>query len=596
VAKSDRFHQAVEHHRAGRLAQAAAICREILSKRPRHAQAMEMLATIACEKGELDEAVAVYRDALRGYPDDARLHTQLGDVLQTQGHRDEAIAAYREALRLDARCHPAWYSLGCAWLAKDDDATAAACFEKAVALAPGHAPSQHNLGKALYRLGLIDESIERFRAAISLGEGFLPRTAIVTAIPGSPSADHRAVLEARRQWAGTHLPPVDPAKRFPRDPGDGRPLRIGYLSSFFQSRNWMKPVWGLVNHHDRRRFEIHLFSDAAESACGAGYAKQPTDHFHDISGLSNVAAAEAIEASRLDILVDLNAYSRVSRLAVLALKPAPIVVGWFNLYATSGMACYDYLVGDEHVILPEEETFYTEKILRLPGCYLTFKVSYPVPEAIDPPALTTGGFTFGCLASQYKITPQVVETWSEILKRSPGARLFLKNSTLGRQANGEFLFRRFEQHGVPRERIDMEGPAEHFDFLAAYGRIDVALDTFPYTGGTTTSEALWQGVPVLTFCGDRWAARQSTSILRAGGLDEFIADNRDGYVKQAVALAQAPDTPSRLTELRRNMRSRLACSSLFDTAGLAKHMEELYQRVFTDWWEHRRGPSSTETR
>jgi predicted O-linked N-acetylglucosamine transferase (SPINDLY family) len=393
-----------------------------------------------------------------------------------------------------------------------------------------------------------------------------------------------------------HLPPVDPAKKFPREPPVGRTLRIGYISSFFHSRNWMKPVWGLINHHDRQRVQVYLFSDAPESACDGGYAKQPTDQFHDISALSNVAAAERIEACNLDVLVDLNAFSRIDRLAVLSLKPAPILIAWFNMYATSGMVCYDYLVGDEHVVLPGEEEFYSERVLRLPCCYLTFEVSYPVPDVVDPPVRTAGALTFGCLASQYKITPQVVQTWSEILKRVPGTKLFLKNSTLGRDANREFFFRRFERCGIPRERIEAEGPSEHYQFLAAYGRMDIALDTFPYNGGTTTSEALWQGVPVLTFRGDRWAARQSTSILRAGGLDEFIADNRDGYVKQAVALAQAPDTPSRLTELRRNMRSRLACSSLFDTARLAKHMEELYQRVFTDWWEHRRGPSSTETR
>ena len=185
-------------------------------------------------------------------------------------------------LRANPQHHPALYSLGCAWLAKDEDATAASCFEKAVALAPNHAPSQHNLGKALYKLGLTDESIERFRAAISLGEGFLPRTAIVTAIPGSPAAGHRAVLEARRDWARTHLPPVDPAKEFSREPPVGRPLRVGYISSFFQSRNWMKPVLGLINHHDRQRFHVYWFSDAPESARDGGYAKQHTDQFHEI--------------------------------------------------------------------------------------------------------------------------------------------------------------------------------------------------------------------------------------------------------------------------------------------------------------------------
>jgi predicted O-linked N-acetylglucosamine transferase (SPINDLY family) len=252
------------------------------------------------------------------------------------------------------------------------------------------------------------------------------------------------------------------------------------------------------------------------------------------------------------------------------------------MYATSGMACYDYLIGDDHVIRPEEEEFYTEKVLRLPCCYLTFEVLYPVPDVADPPVRTAGSLTFGCLASQYKITPQVVETWSEILKRSPGTKLFLKNSTLGSEANREFLFRRFSQHGVPRERIELEGPDEHYPFLAAYGRIDVALDTFPYNGGTTTSEALWQGVPVLNFRGDRWAARQSASILSAGGLKEFITDDREDYIERAVALAHAPDTLSRLTELRRDMRSRLTQSSLCNTAALARNMEALYLQMFEE--------------
>ena len=492
---------------------------------------------------------------------------------------DEALVAYQEAVYLDQRFHAAWYAQGCAWESKGDDATALICFEKAVSVAPDHAESQHNLGKVLHKLGLADEAIDRFRAAIAPGKEFLPRTAIATLIPGSPGADNRTVLEARRDWAETHLPPPDRTRQFRRAPIQGRRPRVGYLSSFFQSRNWMKPVWGLVNHHDRERFEVDLFSDGPEAPCLQCYRKHPADRFHDISGLSNRATAERIEQNELDVLVDLNAYSCVDRLAVAALRPAPIVVGWFNLYATSGMACYDYLIGDHDVVPPAEEPFYVEKILRVPGCYLSFEVLYAVPEVVEPPVLSAGSLTFGCLASQYKITPPVVDAWSRILARLPGTRLFLKNATLGGEANREFLARRFEQRGVARDRIAMEGAAEHFDYLAAYGRVDVALDTFPYTGGTTTSEALWQGVPVLTFRGDRWAARQSTSILRAAGLSEFVAENLDDYVERAVALAQAPDAPRRLAELRRGMRSQLAHSSLCDTAAFARNMERLYARI-----------------
>jgi predicted O-linked N-acetylglucosamine transferase (SPINDLY family) len=499
--------------------------------------------------------------------------------LHSLGQLDEAIAVYQEAVRLDEHCHPAWYALGCAWESKGDDAVALGCFRKALSLAPEHGETHHNTGKVLHKLGLTDEAMERFRCAQALGRGFLPNTAIATLIPGSPCAGNSAILEARRFWAQTHLPPLDSHKRSQRASPRARRLRVGYLSSFFQSHNWMKPVWGLLNHHNRDRFEVFLFSDGPEEACRPCYRKHPGDRFYDITGLSNRAAADAIEQCDLDVLVDLNGYSRVDRLAVIALKPAPIIIGWFNLYATSGIPCYDYLIGDDEVVSPEEEGFYTERVLRVPGCYLTFEVLYPVPDVVDPPMLSSGKMTFGCLASQYKITEPVVDAWSRILVSTQDTRLFLKNATLDSAANREFLARRFESRGVARHRITMEGSAAHFDFLAAYGNMDVALDPFPYNGGTTTSEALWQGVPVLTFPGDRWAARQSTSINRAAGLGEFVRRNLEDYIGGAIALAKQSDTSVRLKQLRRTMRDRLVRSQLLDTVTFAKNMERLYEET-----------------
>ena len=205
-------------------------------------------------------------------------------------------------------------------------------------------------------------------------------------------------------------------------------------------------------------------------------------------------------------MIDLNGYSRPSRLPLFALRPAPVQVAWFNMFATSGLECFDYLLGDQHVIPHTEEGYYTEKVVRVPGSYLTFEVTYPVPDVSPPPCLIGGNLTFGCLAPQYKITTEVVKAWSRILVASPRSRLILKNVVLGKPAARDFVRELFEGFGVPADRVDLEGPAEHFTFLERYQDIDVALDTFPYNGGTTTMEALWQGVPVLTFSGDRWAA------------------------------------------------------------------------------------------
>jgi len=213
------------------------------------------------------------------------------------------------------------------------------------------------------------------------------------------------------------------------------------------------------------------------------------------------------------------------------------------------------------------------------GSYLTFEVGYPVPDVAMPPCSSGGRFTFGCLAPLYKITRNVVEAWSRILHDAPDAVLRLRNSGLGAPGAVEHVHALFRDGGIPAERLCLEGPAEHYDFLRTYDRIDVALDTFPYSGGTTTSEAIWQGVPVVTFAGDRWVARTSASILRAANLGEFVGRSVGEYISMAVGMANSPGRSEFLGELRRNMRSQLARSPVCDTAGFARNMERIYREM-----------------
>ena len=248
------------------------------------------------------------------------------------------------------------------------------------------------------------------------------------------------------------------------------------------------------------------------------------------------------------------------------------------MFATTGMACYDYLIGDQEVIPASEEPFYCEKILRVPGSYLTFEVTYPVPEVVEPPCLSTCEITFGCLAPLYKITPQCIAAWARILHESPGSTLLLRGSALKSPGARRYLSDAFERLGVTAQRLKLLGPAAHYEFLETYSQIDIALETLFLTsnGGTTTTEAIWQGVPVLTFWGDRWVSRTSASILRAGGLGEFVASGLDEYVEQAVALANSAETSRRLRELRHEMRGKLRGSAVCDGVGFAREMERIY--------------------
>ena len=535
--------------------------------------------------GRGKQAEDVLQRALDLSPSDAALHCDLGDARQAQGRGDDAAAAYRKSLELDANQARTWYSAGCLEISRQRYAAAALCLQEAMRIEPDWPQAQHNLGQALFNLGEADEAVELFRKAAQRTDVELPWLSLATSIPMSPHADNQTILETRIAFAQQYLPQSRQAERFSHRCRPSGPLRVGYVSSFFHRDNWMKPVCGLINQHDRQRFEIHLFGDIPASAARHGYRTDSRDRFHELRGMTVEAAADQIEQAAIDVLVDLNSYSAPRWLPLLALRPAPLIVGWFNVFATTGMACYDYLIGDSETVPPEEERFYCEKIVRVPGSYLTFAVGYPVPDVATPPCERSRAITFGCLAPQYKINGAVISAWADILRQAPKASLILKNICFGSRTDRDFVEQSLRRYGVPVDRVRLEGPADHYEFLKTYDEIDVALDTFPYNGGTTTTEAIWQGVPVVTFRGDRWASRTSTSILRAAGLGEFIAADVEGYVSLAVRWANSVDGPERLGKLRREMRSRLRAAPVCDVQGFARHMERLYAQM----WEWKMG-------
>jgi predicted O-linked N-acetylglucosamine transferase (SPINDLY family) len=342
----------------------------------------------------------------------------------------------------------------------------------------------------------------------------------------------------------------------------------------------MKPVWGLINHHDRAKVEVHLFSDAPRSAVKYGYPKDSSIRFHDISGYANDGAARLIAKNQIDVLVDLNGFSTLNRLPLFLKRPAPLLVAWFNIFATSGMGCFDVLIGDEWVIREDEERWFVEKVVKLPMSYLTFDVNYPVPEVQPPPCMRNGFITFGSLASLYKINAKVIGAWAEILRRCPSSRLVLRNAQLKYQHDREHTLNRLVAGGISGERVTLLGPGTHYDFLKQYASIDLALDPFPYNGGTTTTEAIWQGVPVLTFCGDRWISRTSASILCNAGLKQFVRKDLEDYIERAAHWGSSPEAPLELRDLRTGMRAQLQRSPVCDCGRFAEQMEEIYRSAY----------------
>jgi protein O-GlcNAc transferase len=499
----------------------------------------------------------------------------LADSLHAAGKRDEAIAQYRAVLRREPELYPAWYGIGCALYTTGAFADAATALSRASKIAPNALPARATLGEALYALGQVTDSNRQYARIARDGDATLRHLAlgnIACAAPNDPAMDNAAIHRAREAWIAAEAAAIRPLNIPPR-PREGK-LRIGYLGAFFGSKNWMKGYMGVLNAHDRDRFEVHFIADRTVPSAESGYRDHPDDRIWGVTGVPNEKLASLIVENGIDVLVDLNGYSFQRRLPLLLYKAAPVQFSWVGMYGTTGFAGLDGVIGDAAVAPPSEDKFFSEPVHRVHGTYLTFDMFYPVPDVVAPPSEANAFVTFGSLASAYKITDAVVAAWARIVRGVPGSRLLLRNRTLCEPSNRADFAARFAAQGIAGDRLILEGGAEHYEFLRTYDRIDIALDAFPYNGGTTTAEAIWQGVPLLTFDGDRWAGRTSRSILLAAGLGDFAAANEAGFVATAIAMGL---TPELLPARRSQQRSRIAATPAFDPPALCRALEALYE-------------------
>lgn len=507
-----------------------------------------------------------------------------------QGHTMAALRALDDLIGLGAANDEDWLITGRLLCDIGEFAQALGAFENCLQIVPQHLEARYELGRALYKLGDADgaakwiEQVAEETGQLDMWMG------LATIAPAVPSYDHGRVRKIRERFAQLTRQVESPAQTIL--PGgcyrssstkhsrkrNANPLRIGYVSAHWREANYMKPVWPVINAHDRARFELYLFDDGTPHS-DTWHWLDGSAHTESIYGLDNREAAQRIGSVELDALVDLSAYSQPERMGLFVHRPSPIQMAWFNMYATSGFHEIDYLIGDRKVLRSDEQRYLTERCLQLPVSYLTFQTNHAAPDIQLRSPDKNPIFAFGCLGTLYKISPQVIATWSEILRQAPTAQLVLSARELKSVCNQQYLSEQFQRQGVAAERLMFLPPATHFDFLKHYALFDVALDTFPYNGGTTTMEALWQGVPVLTFAGDRWVSRTSHSLLAHSHLSKFSVASRDEYVRTAIDLATQPELREELQLIRQQMRQKLANSRICDSQMLTEKMEALYISV-----------------
>jgi protein O-GlcNAc transferase len=499
----------------------------------------------AARNGDFQGAADHYRRATVLDPQNALAHRELGAVEMQRDHFEEAEAALREALRLNP------------------------------ALRSPH-----------LRLANIFNYTGRGDAALAVLRNLLARTNdapdvfsdyLFAAIHSNKLSRDAAFAEHVRfgESVAANLPPAAPHGN-PPDPE--RRLKLGYVSADVGAHILALMLEPVLRAHDRSRVEVFLYDNAAPTV-PRRLSREAVDHWVRVAGLDDAALAERVRADGIDILVDLSGHTAGNRLPVFARKPAPVQISWLGYPYTTGVRAIDYRICDAGQVAPGTASLLVEEPFVVPRAAVAFTPP-DEPAPAPPPCVANGYVTFGSVNSLNKIDDAVVAVWAEVLRAVPTSRLLMKGRGLGNDRLQQRFTDGFAQRGVAPERVLFEGGSGLRAFLESFSRIDIALDAFPYTGGSTTRYTVWMGVPLITLEGVALHERFSGAILRELGLAECVAADPAAYVAAAAALA---GDPARLSELRRDLRPRMRASSLCDVAGHVRRLEDAYGQMWRRW-------------
>lgn len=521
-----------------RLEEACQSFRRAVQLKPVYQEAMGALAHVYIALHDWSAALGLLKEIIAIWPHKAEAYCNLGTVYLGMGHVQEAIVAYEAALKTDPHLAGALNGLGGAYLGRGDFERAERCYRKCMAALPGDRQAHSNL------------------------------LMLLNYVPGS---DPVAVFEEHFAWGRAAEARIAPQQLDMRPKEIRRQLRVGYLSPDFREHSVASFIEPVLRHHDRAQFEVFCYSSLPVPDETTRRIRRAVDVWQDIDKLSDSDAARRIREDRLDILVDLSGHTAGGRLGIFAARPAVVQMTWMGYPNTTGLRTIDYRITDAIADPAGEDAYHSETLLRLEGCFLTYQPWPSAPEVAPSPASGNGYVTFGSFNNFSKINFEVLQLWSEVLRQVPHSRLLLKCPALTDGSVRERVGAALVEFGVAAERLELLGhtPTRE-EHLARYARVDIALDTFPYNGTTTTCEALWMGVPVLSLLGSRHAGRVGASLLRAAGLEDWLATTPEEFVE--TAREKAADLLA-LGRLRQSLRGQLAASQLCDAAAFTRRLE-----------------------
>ena len=616
IDTAELLRNARERHQSGDLQQAEQLYRQILAVDPDHAEAIHLMGMLAYQVSQYEAASQLISHAILKDGEQAPFYNNLGLVLQAQGNIQQAAMLYQQAIDLDSGYADACCNLGISQELLGNLEPALASYEKAITINPDHTNAHNSRGVTLHKLGRLDEALAALQQATTIEPDFAEAhnnigntleaqgrideaqscyRHVLALQPGNARAhsnlllsmnydanvDARMLFEAHQMFNETQAAGLGAASSvFNNSPEPAKRLRIGYVSADFYRHPVASFIEPILGTHNKQAFEIFCYYNGSVQDALTQRFQALADHWRPILGKSDERVAELIRKDGIDILVDLSGHMAGNRLPVFAMKPAPVQITYLGYPSTTGMAAMDYRLSDEWLDPPGmSEAFHTEKIVRLPKGSLCFR-----PPSVKLPAgedTEKAHITFGSFNNTAKLSPQVIALWSKILLQVPGSKLLLKSKSLADPGTVARLEHYFRENGVDADRLETaQWTASMDDHLAQYNQVDIALDTLPYSGCTTTCEALWMGVPVVTLARNESRSRMSTGILRQIGLEQLIADSEPDIVALAVSLANDREG---LKTLKSGIRQKMESSSLLDSLGFTRELEAVYRELWRTW-------------
>lgn len=583
-------HDATVHHylgsvllSQGQISEAVKCYQQALALTPNVAEINHSLGYALAELGKFSQAVDYYQRALALTPNNAQIHKSLGDVFRIQGRWKPAIVAYQQALTLNPNDAGTYNNLGTTFNQTGNLNKATQCFHKALQLAPNFLEAGSNLASSLLYQGFIQPAIAHYQQILAKQPQALTYSNLLLALHYLVDIDLTTLFSAHQQFNQQYVTPLATTIQSPwPDRHEQRRLKIGYLSSDFHKHSVAYFIEPILAQHDHEQFEIICYYHGTTTDKVTRRLQKLADQWINCAGWSDEVLTETIRQAAIDILVDLGGHTNQNRLLVLARQPAPVQITYLGYPSTTGLTVIDYRITD-HYVDPEgkTESFNTEQLLRMPNSYFCYRPDDDSPPINPLPALKKQHITFGSFNNYAKLNASILAIWAQVLQRVPTAKLLVKARSLNDPDTRQRLKQELAALGIDSGRLILvnyaDSTAAHLKY---YHQVDIALDSYPYNGATTTCEALWMGVPVVTLVGERHTARMGLSILSAVGLTELIADTPASYVKICVKLT---NNINYLQQLRASLRNQLLTSPLLDEKNFTRHLEVAYRQVWQRW-------------